>query len=93
MEKLPRKKKELEKATSQAVLSLEFIGKAAAKKGLENATKQAAMSLAELTILSEEIVKSAQYYKSKFEEKDQVSFQKFWEIYREELGELEKKRA
>jgi hypothetical protein len=88
--KAAAKKKELEKETTQAVLSLEFVGKAAAKKGLEDATKQAAMSLAELTILSEEIVKTViQYCKLKFEEKDPDSIQKFMRIYKQELEKLQ----
>ena len=59
------------------------------EKGLEFATWQAALSLAELTILSEEIVKTAiQNYESELEEQDRDSFQKFMKIYEQELEKL-----
>jgi hypothetical protein len=85
-------KKGLKNATKQTAKHLIDIGKAAAvEKGLEDATKQAAGSLAELTILNEEIVKTAiQNYKSELVKQDHVSFQKFMKIYEQEL---EKQRA
>lgn len=82
--------KGLGNATVNAVWSLEKVGTAAAGKGRENATEQAAGSLAELTILSEEIVKTAIHdYKSKLEEKDRDSFQKFIKIYEQKLEKLQ----
>jgi hypothetical protein len=88
-------KKGLESATKQVAESLGVVGKAAAgKKGLEDATRQAAESLAELTLLSEGIVKTAIHdYELKLKEQDLESFHKFRAIYREELWELEKTRA
>ena len=82
--------KGLENATVYAVRSLGEVGTTAAGKGLENATEQAAGSLAELTIFSEEKVKTAiQDYESKLEEKDPESFQKFIKIYEQELEKLQ----
>ena len=82
--------KGLGNATVNAVWSLEKVGTAAAGKGRENATEQAAWSLAELTILSEEKVKTAIHdYKSKLEEKDRKSFQKFIKIYEQKLEKLQ----
>ena len=81
--------KGLKNATVNAVWSLEKVGKAAAGKGRGNATQQAAGSLAELTILSEEIVKTAIHdYESKLEGKDRDSSQKFIKIYEQELEKL-----
>jgi hypothetical protein len=78
--------KGLEDATVAAAVSLlGRVGKAAMEKGLEKATQRAAGSLAELTILSEETVKTViQNYKSK-EGQDLVSFHKFNKIYEQEL--------
>ena len=85
--------KGLGNATVNAVWSLEKVGTAAAGKGRENATEQAAGSLAELTILSEEKVKTAIHdYKSKLEEKDRKSFQKFIKIYEQKLEKLRAKK-
>ena len=81
--------KGFEDATWQAGRSLKHIGIAAAEKGLESAAEQAAKSLAELTILSEEIVKTAIHdYESRIEEKYHNSFQKFMRIYEQELEKL-----
>lgn len=79
--------KGLEKVTSQVVWSLGAVGKVAVEKGLEYVTEMAAWSLAELTISSEENVKTAiQYYKSVILEKqDRNSFDKFMEIYEQVL--------
>ena len=81
--------KGLEVATEQAAKSLIAVGIAAVKKGLEGVTRRSAWFLAELTILSEEIVKtSIQDYESKLEGKDQASFQEFMKIYEQELEKL-----
>ncbi|MEA1926381.1 MAG: hypothetical protein U9M90_04060, partial [Patescibacteria group bacterium] len=75
--------------TRSVALSLVRVGITAVEKGLEDATLQAALSLAELTIRSEEIVKTAiQDYESNLEEKDRDSFQKFMKIYEQVLEEL-----
>ena len=74
----------------QVVKSLGFVGIAAAKKGLEVTTRRTALSLAELTFLSEEIVKTAIHdYESELKEKDRDSFQKFMKIYQQELEKLQ----
>ena len=76
-------------APGQAALSLGVVGRAAAKTGLERATRQAAESLAELTISSEEIVKTAiQIYESRLKEQDRDSFQKFMKLYEQQLEKL-----
>jgi hypothetical protein len=81
--------KGLEKAILQVARSLGEVGEAAAKKGLEDATLGAAMSLADLTLFSEEIVKTAiREHESKLEEKDRDSFQKFVKKYEQELEKL-----
>jgi len=83
-------KHELVRVPRMIVFSLLRVVAITTEKGLENATLEAAKSLAELTILSEEIVKSAiiQTYESKLEEKDHDSFQKFMKIYKQELEKL-----
>jgi len=84
------KGKLLEKAVLQAAESLVEVGRiAAVKKGLEDATAQVACSLAKLTILSEEVVKTAIHdYEADLEEKDRGSFQEFMNIYEQKLEEL-----
>jgi len=83
--------KEFKRAISNAAFSLGLIGKIAAKKGLEIATQQAAMSLAELTLSSEEVVKTAiRKYEYELEEQERESFQKFMKLYEQEL---EKRQA
>jgi hypothetical protein len=75
------------------VWSLEDIGKAAAEKGFEPATWKAAESLAKLTILSEEIVKTAIHdYESELKEKERDALQKFMRIYEQELEKLRAKK-
>jgi len=77
----------------KVVSSLVTIGITALKKERSPLTVigQVTSSLAELTLLNEEIVKTAIHdYESKIEEQDRDSFQKFMEIYRQEL---EKSRA
>jgi hypothetical protein len=82
-------KHELVRVTRKIVFSLLHIGAITTEKGLENATLETAMSLAELTILSEEIVKTEiQDYESLLEEKDRESFQNFIKIYEQELEKL-----
>ncbi len=82
-------KYELVRVTRKIVFSLLHIGAITTEKGLENATLETAKSLAELTILSEEIVKTAiQNYKSKLKEQDHVAFQKFKKLYEQELEKL-----
>jgi hypothetical protein len=82
--------KGLKHATMQAVMSLADVGKTAADRGLEHATEQAARSLAELTIVSEENIKTAIYnYKQALKKEDLNSFHKFWEIYKQELEKLQ----
>ena len=83
-------KKGLDYATYTAGWSLLVkIGITTAKKGLEGATKQAATFLAELTLLSEENVKTAlQDFESKLKEKDRESFQKFMKLYEQALEKL-----
>jgi hypothetical protein len=81
--------KGLENATVNAGWSLGKVGKAAAGKGLAGATQQAAGSLAELTILSEEKVKTAiQNYESHLEEKDHDSSKNFMKLYEQKLEKL-----
>ena len=88
-------KKELtdEAMNVEVVSSLVTIGITALKKEGSPFTPiwQVTSSLAELTLLNEEIVKTAiQNYESKLEEQDRDSFQKFMRIYEQEL---EKRRA
>jgi len=74
---------------SLAARSLGEVGRIAVKKGLEYAIRQAARSLAKLTILSEELVKTAiRDYQSELEEQDRDSFQKFNKLYEQELEKL-----
>ena len=84
--------------------SLGAIGRIFAEKGLETATvrvvkallavrqiaeKVVASNLASLTLLNEEIVKTAiQIYESELKEQDRESFQRFMEIYEQKLEEL-----
>jgi hypothetical protein len=81
--------KEFKNATRDAALYLGLIGKSAAKKGLEIATQWAAKCLAELTILSEETatqaVRKCEY---ELENEDYEPFQKFVEMYEQELEKL-----
>jgi hypothetical protein len=85
--------KEFKRAISNTVFSLGLIGKIAAKKGLEIATQQAAMSLAELTLPSEEVVKTAiRKYEYELKEQDRDSFQKFMKLYEQELEKLRAKK-
>lgn len=73
----------------RAAESLGEIGMAAVEKRLEDAKSCAAWSLAELTLLSKEIVKRAiQIYESRLKEKDREPFQKFMKIYKQKLEEL-----
>ena len=82
-------KQGLKDATSRAVSSLLVMGITSVKNSLEGATETLARSLAELTILSEEIVKTEiQDYESLLEEKDRESFQNFIKIYEQELEKL-----
>jgi hypothetical protein len=99
-------KQGLEDATTRAATSLLVVGITYVKNSLEDATEQIAKSLgledttetlarslAELTILSEEIVKTEIHdYESKLEEKDRDSFQKFMKIYEQKLEELRAER-
>jgi len=81
--------KELIAAIWRAAESLIGVGIAAA--GLEDAIEETACSLAELTILSEKIVKvkaMIQDYESKLEEQDRDSFQKFIKLYEQKLEKL-----
>ncbi|MBE9594947.1 MAG: hypothetical protein IMF19_15870, partial [Proteobacteria bacterium] len=82
--------KGLKGATGQVIKSLIDIGIATSPIGkLEDATRHAAKSLAELTISSEEIVKEAiQDYESELKEQDRDTFQKFMEIYKQEVERL-----
>jgi hypothetical protein len=76
----------LEEATSEAARSLVGVGVAAAENELEFATSEATQFLAELTISSEEIVKDAiRNYESKLKKQDPESFQKFMNLYEDEL--------
>ena len=76
-------------ATKQVALSLVEVGRTATEKGLEGATEEAARSLADLTISSEEVVKTViRDYGSELEGKDRDSFQKFMKIYEQELEKL-----
>jgi len=96
--------KDLGDTAFEVIESLRSVGRITTEKGLETATgrvvkallavrqiaeKVVASNLAGLTIISEEIVKTAiQNYKSKLEEQDRDSFQKFMKIYEQKLGEL-----
>ena len=82
---------ELDDAIRRAALCLGIVGKAAAEKELDDATKQAALSLAKLTLLSEEIAKTAiKDYESELkQEQDRDSFQKFMRIYEQALEKLQ----
>jgi len=86
-------KHELVRVPRRIVFSLLRVVAITTEKGLENATLETARSLAELTILSEEIVKTAiQNYKSKLKEQDRVAFQKFKKLYEQELEKLRAER-
>ena len=81
--------KELKEVTVLAAMSLEEVGRTALEKELKEATSLVAWSLVELTILNEEIVKTAiRDYKSYLKEKDRDSFQKFMKIYEQKLEKL-----
>ena len=79
-----------ESVTEGATTSLIDVGIATVKKGLKDVTNQAALYLAELTILSEEIVKTViqNYEESILKEQDRESFQKFMKLYEQELQKL-----
>jgi hypothetical protein len=93
--------KDLGCAAFKVIISLGSVGQIVAEKRLEKALlrvvkallavrqiaeKVVASNLAELTILSEEIVKTAiRDYKSDLKEKDRDSFQKFMKIYEQKL--------
>jgi hypothetical protein len=86
--------KGLEFASKETVWSLCDVGKVAVAEVLKKTKKSAAMSLAELTILSEEIVKTTIHkYKSKLEEQDHDAFKKFMEIYNQEFEKLKLNRT
>ncbi|NQE45912.1 hypothetical protein C5S31_07820 [ANME-1 cluster archaeon GoMg2] len=86
-------KHELVRVTRRIVFSLLRIVAITTEKGLENATMETANSLAGLTILSEEIVKTAiQDYESGLEEKNRDSFQKFEKLYEQKLEKLRAER-
>jgi hypothetical protein len=75
----------------EVVSSLVTIGITALKKERSPLTLigQVTSSLAELTLLNEEIAKTAiRDYESKLEEQDRDSFQKFMSIYEQELEKL-----
>ncbi len=83
-----------EKDFKYAIISvtshLIIVGIIALEKRQRNATKQAARSLAELTILSEGIVKiTIRNRDLELEEQDRDSFQKFIKIYEQELEKLQ----
>jgi len=96
-------KQGLKDATSRAVSSLVVVGITSVKNslegatwrvakslGLEGATEKAARSLADLTISSEEVVKTVIHdYELELEGKDHDSFQKFMKIYKQELEKLQ----
>ena len=83
--------KGLKLATRSAALSLVYVGIAAVGNKLEEVTSLLSELLAELTISSEEIVKTAiRENKSTLKEQDSESFQKFMKLYEQEL---EKPRA
>jgi len=90
--KIAAKKEPTDEAMNvEVVSSLVTIGITALKKERSPLTVigQVTSSLAELTILSEEIVNTAIHdYESKLEEKDRKSFQKFVKIYEQELEKL-----
>jgi hypothetical protein len=78
--------KEFEKVALQVAKSLIAVGRTATEKGLEDATQKSAKSLAELTISSEEIVKTAiKDYESELKKQDRDAFKKFMEIYKQKL--------
>jgi len=80
--------KGLENATQQAAWSLIEVGRTATERGFLSAA-EAAKSLAKLTLLSEEIAKTAiQDYESELEEQNRDSFQKFKRPYEQELEKL-----
>ncbi len=65
------------------------MGRVAAEKGLESAAEQAAKSLAELTILSEEIVETLIHGQGlELEGKEHDTLKKFMKLYEQELEEL-----
>ena len=91
-------------AAFEVIESLGSVGQIAAEKGLETATgrvvkallgvrqiaeKVVASNLAGLTLLNEEIVKTAiQKYESNLKGQDRNSFQKFMKIYEQKLEKL-----
>lgn len=75
--------------TRSAALSLVYVGIAAVGNELEVATSILSELLAELTISSEEIVKTAiRENKSTLKEQDSESFQKFTKLYEQKLEKL-----
>jgi len=84
-------KKGFELATLMTASGLIILGLAtAAKREFKYETEQAAEALAELTILSEEIVKTAIHdFESTLKEKDRDSFQKFKNLYEKKLEKLQ----
>lgn len=78
-----------ESMINKIVWALEDVGKKFVEYNLEKAPKQAAESLAELTIISEKNVRTAiQEYEMQLTEQDREIFQKFNELYEEELEKL-----
>ena len=85
--------KGLKLATRSAALSLVYVGIAAVGNKLEEVTSLLSELLAELTISSEEIVKTAiRENKSTLKEQDSESFQKFMKLYEQELEKLRAKK-
>jgi hypothetical protein len=83
-------KKEVSDVIAKSANSLAYIGHlTAAKDDLESVTEEAAQSLAELTILQKDIVKPIVLTsESTLKKKDHEAFQKFKELYEQELEKL-----
>ena len=76
-------------AAARAAGYLGDVGQAAVEKGLGNAAAQAAKSLAELTISSEEIVKTTiRELEERVKEQDRGVFDKFMNLCEQQLEEL-----
>ena len=102
--KVAMDKKDLVGAAWEVIESLGTVGRIATEKGLKTATerivkallavrqiaeKAVASTLAGLTLLNEEIVKTAiKDYESELKEQDRDAFQKFREIYKQKVERL-----
>jgi len=87
-------KKKLEKTVFKTAWYIIDIGKATVENKFEDAPYQIALSIAKLTISNEKIINKAfRDYESRLIEKDNDSFKKFMDMYKQELEKLRKNKS